>query len=1381
MIAAPSSTDTNNDLFNPDTNTLRRSMTLITDDSTALPERSSTSDQDSVAVADILPPGSCAKKDQPLESLTTGGDRQLEQVKHFTLTVVPEDDISKSAVIVEDQDQDGGSGSPHMESDLAPEDEYISNKLFHLRHGFTKEEFALPVQNDDIALDAVQELRLIQRPLTANFAFLVDQLQFMKTAAVALQFKDADIIEGIAEKCARVLERHQIFDQILELRPSQGEAVKALYSLVTASYDDTKDLVKNWSPVYHILQELVERISSLTDSTTDTPNSGASGKSPKLRRSLFSKKPNASQIQLPSEALQYKRDVCNNWASQMRAFKQIMRTYRFFAGRTTEFAFIKEIEALEWYCGDEFNSTFENAQTEFSNTKELSRLHYQIDYTNLQKALPKENALTTAEERRACPPRPLFTRDRQGSRRLIREGRLTEFVSLSPATGSNKKNVSPPSPKEYQLVVLSDMIYLCEIVPVSSRNETDKGSKKTNSKSLHHKPLRLVHEPVPVIDSQISSTPDIVHPPLVQKNLVMVCFFNQTSYILQAESSEERDAWVECARQLNIEQPKPSDACREQDESDEIKRCASAASFSTTGKSKGSKMSLIKRLKNLRRSAINLVDEMGPISEIDPDQLTRTEEEENARRMQLGQPSQWEVRRLPLDLGVIPPLEHPIPFRKSHLYDTCVTIVDLTTGKTAPGEFGMGIEDRAAYFRDECALFAVLRPARLIPHNEIDRQRDDFFLCCKRLHRGEVMFVEPPYITDFYARSWLHPDLKIEFEPESSSVMIANMYRIICSTSDIVTEFQKYHTWLMKNAKISPDNTFLSMDYRSHPLRIAKKIVGSNTGSVFEGGREYTDLGECNVEFRRMSNAPDALSVGFYNPGTKRDMAVGVMMFDKIKVKATASSLGLTAFHALGPSNGVVRMSPTEMSLTLWQTDARTRPTYIKGQRVFETVKSKSLDTFKVTGQREALNELEDFMRARSGTDCKTRDLDEIFDLAQIAFQDEVMDDLDEEHQVHHEEEETEVMLETIDTPQEEVIIERHTASPVSTASSKALESPTSSESPVSQQQELTVVESANDILCPRLDGYLETVPEEDEEDEQEEDIVDRRASSTGTFRFKSRSALIRMGKDQEEYQNDAVAQEAATNPQGPRLPPISPSSFDNLTSDGVLSEYLNNRSSLSPEDQGVDTSAPPSVAGLKEFWAKASGPAVQVPSVTPPNSLKSVSSVSASSSSIVSSTSPTAPVSSSSCSSSTSPTAPTSPILPSSPLSHSGSSTAVEGAEPSVSDASADQDGSSDLDSEEMLVAAEPTTELAARVMAVKSALSRSTILAEAIDGAQVQTNSNGVILATRYPPKRTQHTDGTLDQEKNQDVQPGIDMEHHMPVKDLRKRWEEIYRLGM
>lgn len=228
--------------------------------------------------------------------------------------------------------------------------------------------------------------------------------------------------------------------------------------------------------------------------------------------------------------------------------------------------------------------------------------------------------------------------------------------------------------------------------------------------------------------------------------------------------------------------------------------------------------------------------------------------------------------------------------------------------------------------------------------------------------------------------------MHIEFDPEAWTVTIAKMYRIICSTTKIVGEFKKYHGWLMENTRISPDNTFLCMDYRSKALRVSKRIeravssAPQTMSSVedtrnLEDGRKYTELGECHMKFRRMSNASDALSIGFYNPATKRNMAIGVMVFDKIKIKATVSSLSLNALNALGATNGVVHVSHSEMSLTMWQTDARTRPRFIKDQRLFETVKSKSLDVFKLVGDRNALNELDECIRVRMGTDCKARDI----------------------------------------------------------------------------------------------------------------------------------------------------------------------------------------------------------------------------------------------------------------------------------------------------------------------------------------------------------------------------------------------------------------------
>ncbi|KAG0322176.1 hypothetical protein BGZ99_003442 [Dissophora globulifera] len=1321
-----------------------------------------------------------ANGDQPLKSADISVDgkglvqqqQQQKQQKTFALSTIPNaDDISKTAVMTDDVDL------AEEAKDCSADEAYITRKLFLLKHGFKQEEFDQCISNDGEP-NAIQQLRLIHQPQTENFATLVEQLQTMKAAAVAVRLDDVGLFKVAVAKCERVLDRYQQFDQILASEPGQAKVVWALHEMVRTCHKETLELIKDWSVVYHTLQELIQNILAVTALTTATAGGANGAKSPKSRRSLFSKKAVEPALpQLSAQVLQHQKDVCIHWEAQMRTFYQLSRAYRAFAEKVTQFSLIHEAEAVGRLCSEEaIGATFLRAQVEFQNTKQLSQLHYQIDYTHFNKQLSKENALTTAEERKATPPHPLFSRERIGQINLIRSGRLIEYVSpfVTTAVSSSRKKTTAaatPSaavPKAYQLIVATDLIYLCEIVDMSAENDKKSGSTGSYNKKNSYKTLHLLHEPVPVADSQISSTPDIVQPPFVQENMVMVCFFNHTSYILQAESCAERDAWVKCARQLRIERPKASDACREQDENEEIQRSTSSASLYTLGgKSKGPRVSLLKRLKTIRRSSNSHTEDTGPTHEIDPDQLTRTDEEEKARRMELGQPSLWEVRRLPLDLGVIPPLEHPIPFRKSHLYDTNVKIVDITTGKAAPGEFGMGIEDRAAYFRDECALFAVLRPARLIPFNDIDRQRDDFFLCCKRLHKGEVMYVEPPYITDFYARSWLHPDMHIEFDSENKSVTIAKMYKIICSTTEIVIEFQKYHNWLMRTARISPDNTFLCMDYRSHALRISKRIeraaatgaqnsASTEDARVLEAGRKYTELGECNIEFRRMSNAPDALSVGFYNPMTKRDMAVGVMVFDKTKVKATASSLGFNAMRMLGPSNGIVRVSPTEMLLTLWQTDARTRPTFVKGQRIFETVKSKSLDTFKITGLREGLDELEDFMRVKSGTDCKARDISETFKLIEMAFQDKVLDP------------------------------------------------------PVEVKMDATKIQGSHseNLFAHRSDGFLETVLEEEEEEEEDqqrqhrkvqkdlEDEVEDLSRSTDTFRLKSRSALLRMERNQRERAAAAAAAVALKidvhKTLGSQLPPIASSSFENLTSDGTLSSFM-----IQPSEDQKEIAAP-SVADLRQFWAK-NITAVAIVRSSSNISLKSAASSMTFNSSLTS----------------RSPSSLSLPISESADIVYELAAEIVDvtqsvvdvqqvDTEELAAHVSAVQSAASQstivsqvaevveakrpvvdmlqVDVEkEVAVIAEPTPGLLTRASTVKATVSHSSLVLQVMEESQLEVNANGVVQATRYPLKKTQNADGSVTDDRNDDGEAGVDEEHHMPVKDLKKRWEELTRMGI
>ncbi|KAF9430902.1 hypothetical protein BGZ94_002400 [Podila epigama] len=1265
--------------------------------------------------------------------------------------LINEEDISKSAIIRDthssqtnddnnaqlnesvDHDEDVEQDNDSCGANVL-DDEYIVEKLHHLKTGFKRCESVLEPEEtiDPIALSKVQELNLIHKPHTENFHMLVEQLQQMRRAAAAVHFEDAAYLDSIVAKCERVYSSHKAFGETLETGPKSEEVIHALYKLVVVSAKDTSALVQDWALVYHVLLDLSQRILY-----------HASGhKSPSLPRMALFKKDSTSSHAAHSghgnavtpEMLQAQREVAANWSAQMRTFEQLANAFHQFAAQTSLFSLFHETETISNFYMSHIDPTYNKAQTQFAEAKLLGHLNAQINYTNLNKTLPKENALTTAEERKAIAIGPLFNRNHLGARRLLYEGTLTEFVA--PTYGASKKKAAAMVvPKEYRLIVTTDLIYLCQDMSSCAPSSTSSSSRKKGAN--YQKPLRLVHEPVSVNDTQISSTPDMTE---IQRYMVMLCFYNQTSYILQARTAKERDAWVSLARELRIEQPKPSDACREQDEYETMRRSASSTTLNGDGFSK-SKGSLFKRLKSLRRSSAHLPGEDGHAPEIHPDQATFNEEDEHARRMQLGQPSLWEVRRLPTDLGVIPPLEHPIPFRRDHLYDTHVKIVDLTTGKVAPGEFGMGIEDRAAYHRDGCALFAVLRPPRLVKPEDVDKNREDYFLVGKRTVNGRDYCAEPPYITDFYARSWLHPNMHIEFDEEGSAVVIASMYRILCSSSKMVRLFEAYYRYLMTEAKISPDNTFLGMEYRSYLLRVSKKSAktdhqgASNTNGSISGSngsqRAYNDMGECNIEFRRMSNAEDAISVGFWNPATKRDMSVGVLMVKSSAIRTT-SALGLNSVLNYSVHKVLQRTSPTELTFTLLQTDVQTTPGFKKGQRVIrKTEGSTSLDVYRVEGTRESLNELEDFIRVRIGTDCKAREYRETLALARTAFQESVQASEDDDDEEDKESDRNHQW---------------------------------------SNGREIEPADDAALFAEHRINGYLETlheVPEEeedkdadehevdepkigtdkDDEDEPEEEDDDL-SSSTATFRPKTQSALALMEKEQKEESEKQTELENALQSGYLQL---DSSSFSDLASDGALSSFLDGSESPTRETEAV---AAPSVADLTKFWAKTTSAAVLARS-------PSTSSV------ITKGTTPNTAV----VTESAEDTAPVTTDVPT-----NASITSVS----SVAETNIVAATAVTTTAKATTVSNTVCSELEARVSTVLGKVSTSNIVLQATESYVAQTNASGVIQPTRYLPKHRggQSQNGEGDQN---DIQPGVDMEQLRPVADLKKRWEEMHRMGI
>jgi hypothetical protein len=60
-------------------------------------------------------------------------------------------------------------------------------------------------------------------------------------------------------------------------------------------------------------------------------------------------------------------------------------------------------------------------------------------------------------------------------------------------------------------------------------------------------------------------------------------------------------------------------------------------------------------------------------------------------------------------------------------------------------------------------------------------------------------------------------------------------------------------------------------------------------------------------------------------------------------------------------------------------------------------------------------------------------------------------------------------------------------------------------------------------------------------------------------------------------------------------------------------------------------------------------------------------------------------------------------------------------------------------------------------------------------------QVNAYGVVQPRRYLHKKVYMTEGSLVlEDKNEEIEPGINMEHRMPVKDLKKRWKRFITLA-
>ncbi|GJJ77325.1 hypothetical protein EMPS_09684 [Entomortierella parvispora] len=1129
-------------------------------------------------------------------------------------------------------------------------EETIKEKDFLMKHKFTLSEFKLevvPEEGKDVKVAAVEALSTLYRSRIANLKSLATEMRAMTEAAsiVGLCGSAAAELRLASEQCARVLVAQQKLEQYLQSVPTLDETIRALVDFAYEALEDTKAMISRWSAVHHSIADLGEIMVQQDQEHWHVVAANTLAKK-KSQKPLFFRRQKTLAVSAtegeetdaqPPMAVgdtslspllwSQQEAVSSHWTEQMRSFAVLARAFKRAAMVTDRFSMLRSINGLVRYNDEIIQPAYAAAKKVYISSKALRHLHQQIDYRNSTLALPKGNALTTEEDRLAVHRSigPLFARHVPPSDcTLVYEGFLTEYIPSSSLSSlfqdskrPNKKKPTRSTPKEYKLIVANGVVYFCEVVPeitvaeeaskkLHSRRSVKAGmAKKASAPANPRTSLRLVHEPVLVIDAQISSTPDVVHPQYGSRNIIMLCFYNETSYILQAKSAEDRDAWIKCARALNIEQPKPTPARRVLDEKMEelylasqvpiqatpgasavdlaalaskiIPEPALEGSSSRTWLSLGNCVKVVGRAFNphKRANAVNGVNALDdedsengdddedevdhPESKLFPiEDIPRNDQEKAQRHFNMARCEIWDIPKVPIDgLMIRPTLKMMNARGGTYIHARNAEVSCTRSGLTVNCEFGFGLEDSADLQRLKCPIYTLHMPCRRNygPRGPGEKRRDE---------EGNEYIAHPPEFIDCYGHGFLNPQMYIKFNAEQETISFLGLYIIKLQSSEMVENFEKVYRRLMSKYPITSDNVLLEVD-RSEVLQVFKKTVRPFTTlpeeeveEHLEAGREWYPLGDCHLEFRKMSQYPKATCIGFFNPITKRDHANGVLLLDSKLSRDTAMALGPKWMNLLGQTNGYERVSATEMRLTLWQTNPVFKDRILYGVYVCkQVIKYKSLEVYKIHGPADKLDSVQDFIFSEMNrlTDLKT--IEETLELASVAFQSHIM----------------------------EAPVEIEPGEPI-----KALPEKSNSNS----HPELVILKTASNadggglgshFSGHRMDCYLETVPEEDEPTSSTEMSCTNEPliSSTATFFPKSKSALQLM------YQKQQVQEENMAKGQ-----PLSldASSFGDLTSDSSLSHFMDCSQADAGDQELVE---PQSVADLTKFWAKTTSAVITV------------------------------------------------------------------------------------------------------------------------------------------------------------------------------------------
>jgi len=552
--------------------------------------------------------------------------------------------------------------------------------------------------------------------------------------------------------------------------------------------------------------------------------------------------------------------------------------------------------------------------------------------------------------------------------------------------------------------------------------------------------------------------------------------------------------------------------------------------------------------------------------------IPRNDQEKAQRHFNMARCEIWDVPKVPVDSLMIKPTLKMMNARRGTYIHTRNAEVSCTrSGQTVECEFGFGLEDSSDLQRLKCPIYTLHMPCRRNygPRGPGEKRRDE---------GGNDYIAHPPEFIDCYGHGFLNPKMYIKFNAEEETISFLGLYIIKLRSSEMVQNFEKVYRRLMSKFPIPSDNVLLEVD-RSELLQVFKKTVRpfstlpeDEIEKHLEAGREWYPLGDCHLEFRKMSKYPKATCIGFFNPVTKRDHANGVLLLDSKLSRDTAMSLGPKWMNLLGQTNGYERVSATEMRLTLWQTNPLFKDRILYGVYVCkQVIKYKSLEVYKIHGPADKLDSVQDFILSEMNrlTDAKT--IEETLELVSVAFQNHVLD----------------------------APMEIKPEQPIEVLREKGYNN--------NSHPELVILKTASNVgggdfgshfSGHRMDCYyLETVPEEDEPTSSIEMSCSNEPliSSTATFFPKSKSTLQLMyQKQQAQEENTAKVQPLA----------LDASSFQDLTMDGSLSQFMD-RSVAQTEE--IEQVAQQSVADLTKLWAKTTSAVVTVKTRTPSTSFASL------------------------------------------------------------------------------------------------------------------------------------------------------------------------------